>query len=134
VGGLQDDEAGMAGKRPRFGAGVLTGSTVAAAMESHTALRWMFNGFGPLPAEFTKSGATHVFEWTGTQRLVHVPKSTAINAALVFVAYEGGMLIGSILNQALSTDTKDSIGGTINEVINESGWRELWKHPFGWGM
>jgi len=29
---------------------------------------------------------------------------------------------------------QNAIGGTINEIVNEGGWRLLFKHPFGFGM
>jgi hypothetical protein len=60
--------------------------------------------------------------------------STAAKFVLVTVAFEGGVLVGSLINQALPDDAKDSIGGTINEIVNEGGWKELWRHPFGIGM
>lgn len=41
------------------------------------------------------------------------------------------MLIGSIVNQFLPESTRDAIGGTINEIVNEEGYKELWRHPFG---
>jgi hypothetical protein len=34
----------------------------------------------------------------------------------------------------LSEKTKDAIGGTINEIVNENGWKLLFTHPFGIGM
>ena len=34
----------------------------------------------------------------------------------------------------LSEDTKEAIGGTINEIITEGGISELGHHPFGIGM
>jgi hypothetical protein len=42
--------------------------------------------------------------------------------------------VGSVINQFLPDSTKDAIGGTINEIVNENGWRLLYKHPFGIGM
>ena len=50
------------------------------------------------------------------------------------VAFEGGILIGSVINQFLPEDVKDAIGGTIYEVVEEQGWKLLFKHPFGIGM
>jgi hypothetical protein len=38
------------------------------------------------------------------------------------------------VNELLSEEAKESIGGTINEIINEGGWREVYRHPFGIGM
>lgn len=62
-------------------------------------MRWVVRGFGPLPAEFTKSGAIQVFEYTGLERLKVMAISTASKFVLVTVAYEGGVLIGSMINQ-----------------------------------
>jgi len=36
--------------------------------------------------------------------------------------------------QTDSIGSQDAIGGTINEIVNEGGWRLLFKHPFGIGM
>jgi hypothetical protein len=107
---------------------------IAAEMESATTLGWALKGFGPLPAEFTRSGAIQVFEFTTMERVLLVAKAAAARFALVTIAYEGGVVIGSVINEFLSDSTKDAIGGTINEIVNEGGWKELWKHPFGIGM
>jgi hypothetical protein len=123
-----------AGKAAKFGAGVVVAGTVAKHMEAYTPLKWLLKGFGPLPAEFTKSGAIQVFEYTTVERLKLMALSTAAKFVLVTVAFEGGVLVGSLINQALPDDAKDSIGGTINEIVNEGGWKELWRHPFGIGM
>jgi hypothetical protein len=44
------------------------------------------------------------------------------------------VLIGSVVNQFLEEETKDTIGGTINGIVNEGGWKPLFKHPFEIGM
>ncbi len=123
-----------AGTAAKFGAGLVVGGAVAKEFQALTPLRWALKGFGPLPLEFTKSGAIQVFEYTTVQRATQVALATGAKFILVTVAYEGGVLIGSIINQALPESTKDAIGGTINEIINEGGWKLLFKHPFGIGM
>jgi hypothetical protein len=110
------------------------GGKVAGELEVFTPLKWALKGFGPLPKEFTKSGAIQVFEFTTLERVKLIAMSAASNFILVTVSYEGGVLVGSMINQALPENAKDAIGGTIYEIINESGWKELWKHPFGIGM
>jgi hypothetical protein len=124
-----------AGHLIKFGAGALVvRGAVANEMGGYTPLRWVVRGFGPLPAEFTKSGAIQVFEYTGLERLKVMAISTASKFVLVTVAYEGGVLIGSMINQAIPDKTQDAIGGTIDEIINHGGWKDLWRHPFGIGM
>lgn len=124
------------GKALKFGAGAAVArGTIASYYEVYTPLGWALRGFGPLPGEFTKSGAIHVFPNTTTvQRAVSVARAAAVRFVIVTAAYEGGILIGSMINQALPERTQDAIGGTINEIINEGGWRLLFKHPFGYGM
>ena len=124
-----------AGKVAKFGAGaVVVGGSIAKYYEVYTPLQWALRGFGHLPAEFTKSGAIQVFEYSAVQRAVLVARAAAVKFALVTIAYEGGVLIGSAINQTLSDETKNDIGGTINEIVNEGGWRELYRHPFGRGL
>ena len=122
------------GKAMKFAAGVAVGGSVASYFETYTPLKWMLRGFGPLPAEFTKSGAIQVFEFTTLERALLVGKAAFFKFVLVTVAYEGGVLVGSMVNQTLSGTTQDAIGGTINEVVNEGGWKLLFQHPFGIGM
>lgn len=124
----------MGGKAMKLGAGVVVGGAVAAPLGSLTPLQWAMRGFGALPAEFTASGAIQVFEFTFLERALLVAKTTAAKFVLVTIAYEGGVLIGSAINQTLAESTKDAIGGTINEIVNEGGWRLLFTHPFGIGM
>lgn len=123
-----------AGTVAKVGSGLVVGSAVAKGFEAYTPLQWMLKGFGALPVEFTKSGAIQVFEFTTMQRALIVAKAAAAKFVLVTVAYEGGVLIGSIINQTLPESTKDAIGGTINEIVNEGGWRLLFTHPFGIGL
>jgi hypothetical protein len=123
-----------AGKGVKFGAGVLAASTAARMTGTLTPLRWLFSRFGPLPLEFTSSGVIQVFELTFAERLWAMARVAGAKFVLVTIAYEGGVLIGSVANQFLSEKTQDAIGGTINEIINEGGWKELWKHPFGIGL
>jgi hypothetical protein len=124
------------GKAIKFGTGaVLVAPRVAEYYETYTPLKWAMKGFGALPGEFTKSGAIHVFPNTTTvQRAVAIARASAVSFALVTAAYEGGVLVGSIINQTLPEKVQDAIGGTLNEIINEGGWRDLYKHPFGIGL
>lgn len=124
----------MVGKATKTGASLIVGGTVAKEFGAFTPLKWVSGGFGPLPAEFTKSGAIQVFEYTTLERLKLVALSTGAKFILVALAFESGVMVGSIINQSLSTDAQDAIGGTINEIINNAGWKELWRHPFGIGM
>lgn len=124
----------LGGKGAKFVGGVLVGGSVAAKFQSQTPLKWALRGFGALPEEFTRSGTIQVFQRTTLQRALLVGKAAAAKFVLVTVAFEGGVMIGSVINQFLSEETKEMIGGTINEVVNEGGWKLLFKHPFGIGM
>jgi hypothetical protein len=124
-----------AGKAIKFGTGALVvGGAFAKYYEVLTPFQWAMRGFGPLPAEFTKSGAIQVFEYTTVERALAVAGVAAIKFVLVTAAYEGGVVIGSVINQTLPEKVQNAIGGTINEIVNEGGWRLLFKHPFGFGM
>jgi hypothetical protein len=123
-----------AGKAAKLGAGLVVGGAVAKEIGTLTPLQWAMRGFGPLPMEFTKSGAIQVFEYSGLQRLGYVTVTAATKFVLVTAAYETGVAVGSVINQFLSENTRDAIGGTINEIVNEQGWKLLFKHPFGIGM
>jgi hypothetical protein len=123
-----------AGKATKFAAGIAAGGSITAYFEALSPLGWMLKGFGPLPAEFTKSGAIRVFQFTTMERALLVGKAAAAKFVVVTVAYEGGVLIGSVINQFLPESTKNDIGGTINEIVNEGGWKLLFQHPFGHGM
>ena len=112
----------------------LMGSYVANYYQTRMPVGWLLSRFGPLPCEFAGNGTIRVFELTSLERAMLVAKGAAVRFALVTVAFEGGVLIGSAINQALPESAKDAIGGTINEIINERGWQELWKHPFGIGL
>jgi hypothetical protein len=55
---------------------------------------------------------------------------TAVAAASAVVgAGAVGWTIGTLINSQLSEETQNLIGGTINQIVNEGGW----KHPFGLG-
>jgi hypothetical protein len=120
------------GQAAKLLASAIVGNAVAKPVGSLTPLQWALRGFGALPVEFTKSGAIQVFEFTGSQRLVRVAIPAAAKAALVFLAFNGGVYAGALINQMLSEETKTAIGGTINEIVNEGGWKDLWRNPFGW--
>lgn len=51
--------------------------------------------------------------------------------AAVSGAFAAGYGVGSVINANLSEETQMAIGGTINEVVNEGGWREIYRNPFG---
>ena len=112
----------------------LMGRYLANYYETKMPLGWLLSRFGPLPCEFAGKGTIQVFELSFGQRALRVATAAGVRFALVTVAFEGGVLIGSAINQALPESAKDAIGGTINEIINERGWQELWKHPFGIGL
>lgn len=120
------------GQAAKFVGSIIVGGTVAARVESLTPLKWMARGFGPLPYEFTKSGMIQVFELSFAQRAVRVAAPAVAKTALVFVAFNAGVYVGATINQSLSEDIQDAIGGTINEIVNEGGWKDLWRNPFGW--
>jgi hypothetical protein len=123
-----------AGKVIKFGAGASLGGPITNYYEVYTPVQWALRGFGPLPVEFIKSGSIQVFEYTTVQRALAVARAAALRFVLITAAYEGGVLIGSVINQTLPEKVQDAIGGTINEIVNEGGWRLLFTHPFGIGM
>jgi hypothetical protein len=123
-----------AGKAAKLAASLIVGGTVAQEIGTLTPIQWIMRGFGALPLEFTKSGAIQVFEYSGLARLEMVTVTTATKFALVTIAFETGVAVGSVFNQFLSDQTKDAIGGTINEIVNEQGWKLLFRHPFCIGM
>jgi hypothetical protein len=50
-------------------------------------------------------------------------------------AFAVGYAVGTEINEHLiSEETKDAIGGTIDEIMNKDGWKEIFKHPFGFGI
>jgi hypothetical protein len=122
----------LGGRAAKFAASIVVGSAVAKSVESLTPLQWAARGFGPLPYEFTRSGAIQVFQLSGPERLVRVAVPAVAKGALVFLAFNGGVYVGAALNQVLSDQAKDAIGGTIHEIVNEGGWKDLWRNPFGW--
>jgi hypothetical protein len=75
-----------AGKATKFGASLVVGGAVAREIGALTPLQWAARGFGPLPMEFTKSGAIQVFEYSGLQRLGCVAATVATKFCLVTVA------------------------------------------------
>ena len=126
--------ASTAGKALKFGSGIVGAAPVAQATGTSTPLAWIFSRFGALPQEFTSNGAIQVLEYSKGRRALQMAKAAGIKFVLVTVAFEGGVLAGSVVNQFLSTETKDAIGGTIYEIIYNEGWKELWRHPFGIGL
>lgn len=128
---MKTTHSSLAGKGAKAVGSLIVGGAVAAKLDAATPLGWAPRGFGPLPYEFTKSGAIQVFELSAGQRLGRVLFAAGTKFVLVAAAFEGGVLIGSIVNQFLPESTRDAIGGTINEIVNEEGYKELWRHPFG---
>lgn len=58
--------------------------------------------------------------------------TAAIWVAFPLVAGIAGYGAGTLINNyALSSGTQDAIGYTVNAIINEGGWRDLYTHPFG---
>ena len=49
-------------------------------------------------------------------------------------AGRAGYSVGEAINEFLPEDVKNAIGGTINEIVSEGGWKEIVRHPFGIGM
>jgi hypothetical protein len=119
-------------KALKVGAGLIVGGAVARPFQTLTPVQWAMRGFGPLPMEM--SGAIQVFEFSAVERAILVAKTAGAKFVLVTAAFEAGIAIGSVANQFLSEETKDDIGGTINEIVNENGWKCLWQCPFGYRL
>jgi hypothetical protein len=122
------------GKSAKFGAGVIAASTFAKDTGTLTPTAWALSRFGTLPLEFTKSGSLRILTLTGFQRLAAMGTVAAMKFIFVTAAFEGGVAIGSVTNQFLSQEVKDAIGGTMYGIICEEGWKDLWRHPFGYGI
>ncbi len=61
--------------------------------------------------------------------------SIAARASAVTAAFSVGWTIGRAIDEhVLSEETRTAIGGTINEIVNNEGWREIYRHPFGIGL
>jgi hypothetical protein len=71
---------------------------------------------------------------TAMQRIGVMSLVAAGKFVVVTAFFEGGVVIGSVANQFLSQETKDAIGGVIYGIICEEGWKDLWQHPFGYGI
>lgn len=126
--------ANIFGKSAEFGAGILTSSYFAKETGTLTPAAWAMSRFGPLPLEFTKSGSLQIFTLSAFQRFFAVSTAAVLKFVFVTVAFEGGVAIGSVTNQFISQETKDAIGGTMYGIICEEGWKDLWRHPFGYGI
>lgn len=122
------------GKTVKFSAGVLSASHFAKETGTLTPVAWSLSRFGPLPLEFTKSGALRIYTLTAFQRLGAMAAVGILKFVFVTIAYESGVVIGSVANQFLRQETKDAIGGTMYGIICEQGWKDLWRHPFGYGI
>lgn len=122
------------GKSAKFAAGIFASSYFAQETGTLTPIAWALRRFGPLPLEFTKSGSLRIFTLTAGQRLPAMVFASAVKFICVTIAYEGGVLIGSVVNQFLSQETKSAIGGTMYGIICEEGWKDLWRYPFGYGI
>lgn len=122
------------GKGAKFGAGVLASSYFAKETGTLTPIAWATSRLGPLPLEFTKSGSLQIFTLSTAQRLGAMATAAAVKFIFVTIAYESGVLVGSVANQFLSEEIKTAIGGTMYGIICEEGWKDLWRHPFGYGI
>jgi hypothetical protein len=122
------------GKSAKFGAGLLAASYFAKETGTLTPTAWALRRFGPLPLEFTKSGSLQILTYTTFQRFLLVAGVTVSKFVFVTFIFEGGVAIGAVTNQFLSQEIKDAIGGTIYGLICEEGWKDLWRHPFGYGI
>jgi RHS repeat-associated protein len=60
--------------------------------------------------------------------------TAAATLGSVALAGAAGWYAGTKIDQHLSEETKTNIGGTINAVVNEGGWKLAFSHPFGVGM
>jgi len=50
----------------------------------------------------------------------------------VAAAFSVGWAVGRTIDEhALSDETRNTIGGTMNEIITNDGWKEITKNPFG---
>ena len=123
------------GKAAKFAASLIAGGVIAKNLEVTSPGAWALNRFGPLPLEMTRNGALQVFRLSKLQRLGFVAVGAGVKYALItLISFHGGVFVGSVINAALPKPVKHAIGGTINEIVNEGGWRELWRHPFGMGL
>lgn len=122
------------GKSAKFGAGLLAASYFAKETGTLTPMAWAVKRFGTLPLEFTKSGRLQIFTLTAFQRSMLVAGAMAAKFVTVTIAFKAGVAIGSVTNQFLSQEVKDAIGGTIYGIICDEGWKNLWRHPFGYGI
>jgi RHS repeat-associated protein len=103
-------------------------------------------------------GVIAVLGWIGTARAATTSVSSAAQGDYMTASTEGGSALadivestptpagfavgiarssyslGEALNELLPEKAQEAIGGTINEIVNEGGWREIYRHPFGIGM
>src|SRR5690606_17911207 len=82
------------------------------AADERRCFRRMILGFGPLPAEFTSNGMIQVSQYTTLRRALLVGKAAGAKFVFVTLAYEGGVLIGAVVNKFLPEETKAAIGGS----------------------
>lgn len=150
LGDTQEEQLKAAAK---FAAGGLAGGAVAKAFGSLTPLQWILKGFGRIPSQYLAYRATPVLQFTYKQglvqtyrglgrflggngarillaelsfgqRLASVAKVGGAKAVLVAIAFGGGYYVGTLINEeALDEDAQFLIGGTINQIVNEGGWR-----------
>jgi hypothetical protein len=122
------------GRSAKFAGGILASSHFAKETGTLTPIAWALRRFGPLPLEFTKSGNLRIFTLSAGQRLSAIAVASIAKFIIVTIAYEGGVLIGSVANQFMTQETKTAIGATMYSIICEEGWKDLWRHPFGYGI
>lgn len=136
----------------KMGCNALVGGTVAKSLGGLTPLSWVLRSFGPMPSQFVTYRATPLIEFipkggvrpayrgvagflggngarimiadlTMGQRLAAVARVAGARFILVTIAFEGGYAIGSLINKNLEDDTQFVIGGVLNQIVNEGGWR-----------
>jgi hypothetical protein len=137
----------------KFGCSVLAGQTVTKLVGGMTPLGWLLRGFGTFPSQYLTYRALPVLEFSKGmvpmqtfrgvggfvggngarimvaelslgQRLLAVGRVAATRFVLVTIAFQGGYMVGTLINDKMLDDSsKNVIGGVINQIVNEGGWR-----------
>ncbi len=132
---------------------MLAGGAIAKSLGGLTPFRWILQGFGAMPSQFMTYRALPVLEFTKnmvpiqtfrgvggfvggngarimvaelslTQRLFTVARVVGARFVFVTIAFQGGYLVGTLINdKVLDDSTKNVVGGMMNQIINEGGWR-----------
>ncbi len=137
----------------KFACSAIAGGTIAKKFGGLTPLGWALRGLSAFPKEYVSyralpvlqflpngsltqvyrgvgafvggNGARiYVAEMTVGQRLLFAGRIAGARFVLVSIAFEGGYMVGTLVNDhVLEDDSKNIIGGVINQVVNERGWR-----------